>query len=100
MELSWCEEISEAGLDEIASKCTTLKTFHARQGKLSADSLINLTQNCTGLTCLNLSSVESLTDNVVLDMACNLHHMKVLDISWNSGKTGKINFCFEGGGAE
>ncbi|XP_022106600.1 uncharacterized protein LOC110987806 isoform X2 [Acanthaster planci] len=84
LEISWCEEISDQGLAEIAKHCTALETLTLRQCSMPANTLMSLAWNCTGLVFLNMSGVENLTDGVAQAMMPNLRHLKNLDISWNS----------------
>ncbi|XP_038058124.1 uncharacterized protein LOC119729581 [Patiria miniata] len=87
LEISWCEEISDMGLTEIASHCTSLETLTLRQCRMSADTLMSLAWNCNRLSSLNMSGVENLTDGVAQAMAPSLRHLKKLDVSWNSDLT-------------
>ena len=84
--MSWCEEISDQGLSEIVKHCTSLETLTLHQCSMSADTLLSLAWNCTGLVSLNMSGVENLTNGVVQAMMPSLRHLKKLDISWNSGE--------------
>ncbi|XP_033624603.1 uncharacterized protein LOC117288031 [Asterias rubens] len=93
LEVSWCEEIGDKGLAEIAKHCASLETLTLRQCPTTPSTLMSLAWNCQGLSTLNMSGVESLTDGVVQAMMPSLRLMKKLDMSWNSELTDVAVSC-------
>lgn len=50
----------------------------------------NLCDNCGQLRQLNVSSVNCITDSLLVTMSMRLRQLTILDISWNCGKKDKI----------
>ena len=83
LDLSWCEEISEDGLNRVARHCHTLRRLLLRSCPLSERTLHLLADNCTNLRHLNLSSFDGLGDSHLVALALRLKHVEHLDISWS-----------------
>lgn len=87
LDLSWCEELSDdsPGVHAVLNHCSQLRSLLLRHLLVSADSLSSLADNCTQLTTLNMASIPSLCDDLLLPIAGRLHQLQVLDVSWNAG---------------
>ena len=87
LDLSWCEEVTEAGVDHVATHCVGLRSLVLRHCTTSIHSLHLLVANCTNLTHLNLSDVHVVVDSLLVSLALSLKQLCVLDVSWNSGES-------------
>ncbi|XP_013411634.1 F-box/LRR-repeat protein 2-like [Lingula anatina] len=85
LDLSWCENITEDGLNEIATACSQLRSLTLRRCPATANTLKLLSENCPLLTSLNLSGIGSMNEDVVISChwVTRLDLLEQLDLSWN-----------------
>ncbi|KAL5015892.1 hypothetical protein ScPMuIL_005481 [Solemya velum] len=87
LDLSWCEEISEAGLNIFCSRPSCIKCISFRHLPASDLTLMLIAENFRQLTHLVLSTVSDISDQAVVKLAENIPQLEVIDISWNSELT-------------
>jgi hypothetical protein len=83
LDLSWCEEITEEGLNQVALRCRSLRRWLLRQCPLTDTTIQLVAENCINLRHLNLSSFYGLVDRHLVALSLRLKHMEHLDISWS-----------------
>lgn len=86
LDLSWCDEISEAGLNTFCSHPSSIKCVSFRHLPASDLTLMLIAENFRQLTHLVLSTVSDISDQAVVKLAENIPQLEVVDISWNSGE--------------
>lgn len=84
--LNWCEDITSQGILEIAKNCPNLESFSIRQLQVSENAILSLAKNCPKMKYLDLSGVEELTDNLIVEIMPRYRLIKVLDVSWTLSK--------------
>ena len=86
LDLSWCEEVEAAGLNQLLGLCPFLTALSLRCCPVSSHTLQVLAHNCTGIRRLDISGAEELEDDGVILLAKALPDLTVLDLSRNTGK--------------
>ncbi|CAH1801408.1 unnamed protein product [Owenia fusiformis] len=95
LDLSWCEELTETGLNEIVTKCTYLEVLSLRKLPASKVTLFKMAKHCRYLSSLNLSGLRGIDDTAIVSLVSRLPQLEKVDISWNSGVTdASINVLF------
>ncbi|ESO82879.1 hypothetical protein LOTGIDRAFT_155919 [Lottia gigantea] len=89
LDLSWCEEITETGISCFTKSCGLLEYLNLRHCDVNNQILYNIAENCQLIKDLNLSCIEGLLDEAVIEIADNLPFLEEIDISWNSEITDK-----------
>ena len=76
--------ISETGLAEILTNCTSLETLNLSGCRLAVNKTFESLpwKNCSSLTSLNVGRIASLSDLVVDTISENLPQLRTLDLSW------------------
>ncbi|XP_059155825.1 uncharacterized protein LOC131940922 [Physella acuta] len=89
LDLSWCEDMEDdEGLNNVLETCTNLERLILRDCSLSAKTLHVLFKNCHHIRELSLSSnMNAVLDAAVILLSENLHHLEVVDLSWNTDLT-------------
>ncbi|KAJ8313411.1 hypothetical protein KUTeg_009039 [Tegillarca granosa] len=90
LDLSWCEDLTERGLNFLCTKCVKLKSLSLRHCSASDLTLRLMAENLQNLTFLNISGIDtfgdhSIDDSSVISLVGNLHNLQYVDLSWNSG---------------
>ncbi|KAL4228968.1 hypothetical protein ACF0H5_012008 [Mactra antiquata] len=88
LDLSWCEEITDAGINVICSNCNNLKTLQLGKCQVSDMGLKLLSETCQDLTEITVQNgfameEEIISDEGIIAIATNLIHLTIVDISWN-----------------
>ncbi|XP_078328921.1 uncharacterized protein LOC111114467 [Crassostrea virginica] len=89
LDLSYCQELSENGINSFLRKKSSMTSFGVRQGVLSDLSLGLMCDNFRQLRSLDIASVKFITGSGLITLAKNLHHLESIDLSWTS------NSCLE-----
>nr|XP_022306081.1 uncharacterized protein LOC111112667 isoform X1 [Crassostrea virginica] len=89
LDVSYCQELSENGINSFLRKKSSVTSFGVRQGVLSDLSLGLMCDNFRQLRSLDIASVKSITGRGLITLAKNLHHLESIDLSWTS------NSCLE-----
>nr|XP_022308484.1 uncharacterized protein LOC111114467 isoform X2 [Crassostrea virginica] len=89
LDLSYCQELSENGINSFLRKKSSMTSFGVRQGALSDLSLGLMCDNFRQLRSLDIASVKFITGSGLITLAKNLHHLESIDLSWTS------NSCLE-----
>uniref|UniRef100_A0A8W8P369 Uncharacterized protein n=1 Tax=Magallana gigas TaxID=29159 RepID=A0A8W8P369_MAGGI len=87
LDISYCQELTERGINSLLRKKSCVTSFSVRQGALSDLSLGLLCDNFRQLRSLNIASVKSITGNGLISLAKSLRHLDFIDLSWASGSS-------------
>ncbi|KAK3595456.1 hypothetical protein CHS0354_003448 [Potamilus streckersoni] len=87
LDLCWCEEITEKGINMVCSECHSLESLHLKKCPVTDLSVTLLAENCPRMKVLVISSVTDITDASVIYLSEHLHQLQELDISWNLALT-------------
>lgn len=90
LDISYCQELTERGINSLLRKKSCVTSFSVRQGTLSDLSLGLLCENFRQLRSLNIASVKSITGNGLISLAKSLRHLDFIDLSWASGSSKNI----------
>lgn len=90
LDISYCQELTERGINSFLRRKSCVTSFSVRQGALSDLSLGLLCDNFQQLRSLNLASVKSITGSGLISLAKNLRHLDFVDLSWASGSSMNI----------
>lgn len=90
LDISYCQELTERGINSLLRKKSCVTSFSVRQGALSDLSLGLLCENFRQLRNVNLASVKSITGNGLISLAKSLRHLDFIDLSWASGSSKNI----------
>ncbi|XP_041356528.1 uncharacterized protein LOC121373819 [Gigantopelta aegis] len=83
LDCSWCEDLTEEGVNLIASCCSALRVLNLRHCPATDKTLDLLADNCNLLENIELSGVQDITDVAVVNLVSHLPLLQVIDISWN-----------------
>ena len=86
LDLSWCEEVEEAGLNQLLALCPLLTTLSLRCCPVTPRTLLVLAQSCTAIQQLDISGATELEDDGIVCLAKALRNLTILDLSRNCGK--------------
>ena len=86
LNISWCEELTSAGLETVGGGCPELETLAMRQCLTTPTAIDVITGHCTSLRVLDLSGVNCIDDFLLVRLAAGLRRLETLDISWNIGE--------------
>ncbi|XP_078330513.1 uncharacterized protein LOC111111767, partial [Crassostrea virginica] len=89
LDVSYCQELSENGINSFLRKKSSVTSFGVRQGALSDLSLGLMCDNFRQLRSLDIASVKFITGSGLITLAKNLQHLESIDLSWTS------NSCLE-----
>ncbi|KAH3830064.1 uncharacterized protein LOC127876598 isoform X2 [Dreissena polymorpha] len=91
LDLSWCEDISEKGINNICMKCSNLKCLYLKKCPISDSTLQLLAENARDIEELSVEvsdlKEDMLTDSGLIVLSENLTKLRILDISWNLSVT-------------
>lgn len=87
LNVSWCDELTNEGLESIVQHCSELETLCIRQSDATVKTLQLISVNCSNLKYLDLSSVTCYDDQLLVVMSSCLKFLEKLDISWNAALT-------------
>lgn len=90
LDISYCQELTERGINSLLRKKSCVTSFSVRQGTLSDLSLGLLCDNFRQLRSINIASVKSITGNGLISLAKSLRHLDFIDLSWASGSSKNI----------
>lgn len=90
LDISYCQELTERGINSLLRKKSCVTSFSVRQGTLSDLSLGLLCDNLRQLRSLNIASVKSISGNGLISLAKSLRHLDFIDLSWASGSSKNI----------
>ncbi|OWF35272.1 uncharacterized protein LOC110443129 [Mizuhopecten yessoensis] len=86
LDLSWCDDTSSVGLDQLFGKCSdTLRKLSIRQLAANDNTLSLIASNFSYLTSLNMSSIDGISDDAVVNLVENIRTLEHVDFSWNLG---------------
>ncbi|XP_060081195.1 F-box and leucine-rich repeat protein 13-like [Ylistrum balloti] len=86
LDLSWCDDTSSVGLDRLFGKTSdTLRKLSIRQLAANDKTLSLIASNFHLLTSLNMSSVDGITDDAVVNLVESIRTLEHVDFSWNLG---------------
>ncbi|XP_056002186.1 uncharacterized protein LOC125662696 [Ostrea edulis] len=87
LNISYCQELTERGINAFLRKQSCMESFSARQGALTNLSLGLLSSNFRMLRVLNIASVEAISGSGLVSMMKSLHYLEFIDLSWAGGSS-------------
>lgn len=87
LNISYCQELTERGINAFLRKQSCMESFSARQGALTNLSLGLLSSNFRMLRSLNIASVEAISGSGLVSMMKSLHYLEFIDLSWAGGSS-------------
>lgn len=87
LNISYCQELTERGINAFLRKQSCMESFSARYGALTNLSLGLLSSNFRMLRSLNIASVEAISGSGLVSMMKSLHYLEFIDLSWAGGSS-------------
>ncbi|KAK6185484.1 hypothetical protein SNE40_007706 [Patella caerulea] len=87
IDLAWCEEITDEGINALMSSCSALQNLNLHHCSITEKPLFGMAEKCRNICTLSLSSIKGISDQAVIELAKNPCLLEEIDISWNTDIT-------------